>query len=137
MALRPGMIKCSNCSRNLEDTFQEFIICPYCGKRTNREEAISSSEEEVRRRLIWDISDNIRKFKMIRNLGYALGPVLIILAILVLFSNIFTLIHQIIFVVALALGCVWLTIGATASRRSEASIGKMLDFSSEAADIDE
>ncbi len=105
MALRPGMIKCSNCGRTLEDTFHEEIICTYCGKKTNREEALSTSEEEVRRRLIWDISDNIRKYKAIRNIGFAVGPLLLIFAFLMLFSNIFTLNYQIVFIVAIATGC--------------------------------
>ena len=137
MAMRPGMIKCHDCGRMLEDTFHEFILCPYCGKRTNREEAISNSEEEIRRRMIWDISDNIRKYKMMRNVGMAVGPVLLLLAFLLLFSNIFTLYYQIFFAATLALGCVWLFIGMTANSRSESSIGRMLDMSSEAADTGE
>jgi len=130
------MIKCSNCGRALEDTFQEEIICSYCGKKTNREEAISTSEEEVRRRLIWDISDNIRRYKAIRNTGFAMGPFLLIFAFLLLFSDIFTLYYQIVFVVALATGCVWFVIGYTGGKRSEATVGKMYDISSDAAEAE-
>jgi uncharacterized membrane protein YvbJ len=134
MAIRPGMIKCSNCGRSLEDTFTEHIVCTYCGKRTNREEALSTSEEEVRRRLIWDISDNIRKYKMMRYIGFAVGPILLLVAFLLLFSNLFDLKIQIIFAIALALGCVWLFIGLSANKRSESSMGKMFDISSDAND---
>jgi uncharacterized membrane protein YvbJ len=130
------MIKCSNCGRALEDTFHEDIICTYCGKKTNREEALSTSEEEVRRRLIWDISDNIRRYKAIRNIGFSVGPLLIIFAIIMLFSNIFTLNYQIVFILALATGSAWILIGFTGSKRSEATVGKMYDISSDAAEAD-
>jgi VIT1/CCC1 family predicted Fe2+/Mn2+ transporter len=128
------MIKCSECGRMLEDTYTEFIVCAYCGKKTNREEAISSSEEEVRRRVIWDISDKIRKYKMIRNIGYSVGPLLLLLSFLFLFSNIFTLYIQILFVATLAMGIVWLVIGVSAGRKSEASVGRMFDMSADVAE---
>lgn len=136
MGMRAGMIKCGNCGKMVQDTLQEEVVCQYCGKRTNREEAMATSEEEVRRRLIWDISDNIRKFKAMRNAGFAVGSLLLLFSFLILFSNLFTLKIQIIFIVAFITGLIWLFIGFTANRRSETSIGKMLDFSSEAADTD-
>jgi hypothetical protein len=128
------MIKCGNCGRMLEDTFQEHIICRYCGKKTNREEALSNSEEEIRRRVIWDISDNIRKYKLMRNVGFGIGPVLLFIAFLFLFSNVFTLYIQLIFVATLGLGCAWLFVGYIASRNLEGGMGKMFDLSADTAD---
>lgn len=128
------MIKCSNCHRMLQDTFHEEIICTYCGKRTNRAEAIATSEEEVRRKMIWDISDNIRKYKAMRNIGVAAGPVLIVFGVLFLFSNIFTLMVQILMGATIALGVVWLAIGISSNKKKEDTVNKMYDMSGESAD---
>jgi len=136
MGMRAGTIKCSNCHRMLPDTYHEEIICTYCGKRTNRAEAIASSEEEVRRKQIWDISDNIRKYRVMANIGFIFGPVLILIGIMILFSNIFTLLEMSLFIAALALGVVWLFIGISSSRKKEATVNRMYDMSGEAADGD-
>ena len=136
MGMRAGTIKCSNCHRMLPDTYHEEIICTYCGKRTNRAEAIATSEEEVRRKQIWDISDKIRKYKVMRNIGFAFGPVLMIVGIVILFSNIFTLLEMSLFTVTLALGVVWLFVGISSNRKKEATINRMYDMSGEAADAD-
>ena len=98
MGVRAGIIECPHCGNHLQDTRQEHIDCRFCGKRFKRGTVGKEKEEAMRRDMVMDLSDKIQKRKSVIFAGKVFGLLFIVMAVILLFSEEFTLI-QIIFIV--------------------------------------
>ena len=127
MAVRAGLIKCPFCSSHLQDTKQEYIDCKYCGKRFRRGSA-KEKEEEMRRKMVLDLSDDIQKMKATVFAGKIFGGFLLIFGALWLFSNVFEMIEIILTALFFGNGIAWLAIAGFYSKKLDKTQSKMFDL---------
>jgi hypothetical protein len=127
MSVRAGIIKCPFCGSHLQDTKQEFISCKYCSKRFRRGSA-KEKEEEMRRTMVLDLSDDIQKMKAIIFSGKVFGSFLMIFGAIWLFSNVFEIIEIMITALFLGNGIAWLAVAGFYGRKLEKTQSKMFDL---------
>ena len=128
MGVRAGIIECPFCKSHLQDTKQEYINCKHCGKRFSRG-TVKEEEDKLRRNMVLDLSDQVQKMKALISAGKMFGAVLILLGVLLLFSNVFELYEILLTVAFLANGIVWIVIASVVSSRLEKTQSKMFDLS--------
>lgn len=129
MGVRAGIIECPHCGNHLQDTKQEFIDCRFCGKRFKRGTVGKEKEEAMRRDMVMDLSDTIQKRKSVIFAGKVFGLLFIVMTIILLFSEEFTLVQIILTVVFLANGIGWLAIASVYNAKLQKEQSKMFDLS--------
>ncbi len=127
MGVRAGIIKCPFCNAHLQDTRQEFIDCRYCGKRFRRGSA-KDKEEELRRNMVMDLSDQVQKMKVIMTSGRMFGAILLILGVIMLFSEVFEFFEILITVLFMGNGIAWLVVSGIYGSKLEKTQSKMFDL---------
>ena len=129
MGVRAGIIECPHCGNHLQDTKQEFIDCRFCGKRFKRGTVGKEKEEAMRRDMVMDLSDKIQKRKSVIFAGKIFGLLFIVMAVILLFSEEFTLIQIILTIAFLANGIGWLAIATVYNAKLQKEQSKMFDLS--------
>lgn len=129
MGVRAGIIECPHCGNHLQDTRQEYIDCRFCGKRFKRGTVGKEKEEAMRRDMVMDLSDKIQRRKVVIFAGRIFGSLFIVMTIILLFSEAFSLVQIILTVVFLANGIAWLAIASVYSSKLEKEQSKMFDLS--------
>lgn len=127
MGVRAGIIKCPSCGAHLQDTRQEHIDCRYCGKRFTRG-AAKHKEEELRRNMILDLSDNVQKMKAVISAGKIFGAIFIFLGVIWLFSKVFEFTEIMITSLFFINGIVWLAIAGVYNSKLDKTQSKMFDL---------
>ena len=89
MGVQTVVIKCPFCNQHLSDTKQEWIICNFCGKKFKRAEIQKAKEEEMRRNMILDLNDQIKKEKTSKKVGYTIGALFFVFAMAMQFLLVF------------------------------------------------
>ena len=128
MAVQTTVIKCPFCNQNLSDTKQEFIICSFCGKRFKRGTIHKEKEELIRRNMILNLNDEIKKQKAVKRIGTSIGIVFIIIGMFLHFSSVFETMEIILFVIFLALGFVWIGVGVVNGNKFRKNQSKLFDL---------
>ena len=90
MGVRAGLVECPHCGNHLQYTKQEYINCRFCGKSFRRGTIAKEKEEELRRNMVLDLSDDIAKMKIVSSLGLLFGVLFLILGLILLFLEVFT-----------------------------------------------
>jgi hypothetical protein len=129
MGVRAGIIECPHCGNHLQDTRQEYIDCRFCGKRFKRGTVGKEKEEAMRRDMVMDLSDKIQRRKVVIFAGRIFGSLFIVMTIILLFSEAFSLVQIILTIVFLANGIAWLGIASVYSSKLEKEQSKMFDLS--------
>lgn len=128
MAVQTTIIKCPFCNQHLADTKQEHVTCQFCGKRFKRSEIQKAAEEEMRRNMILDLNDEIKRQKTIKKIGYGIGMVFIALAMTLHFSSVFETNEWILFVIMIVLGFAWIGLGVTNATKFKKNQSKLFDL---------
>jgi len=128
MAVKTVVIKCPFCNQHLSDTKQEWIICTFCGKRFKRAEIQKAKEEEMRRNMILDLNDQIKKEKTGKKVGYAIGGIFFVLAMAMQFLQVFEIMEWILFLVMIVVGFVWIGFGVKNARKFKENQSKLFDL---------
>ena len=63
MAQRARLLECPSCSKQLEDTKQENILCKYCGYSCKRDDVVQEDEEYIRRKMVVDLRSKMDMYK--------------------------------------------------------------------------
>ena len=129
MGVRAGIIECPHCGNHLQDIKQEYIDCRFCGKRFKRGTLGKEKEESMRRDMVMDLSDKIQKRKVLVFAGKVFGFLFIVLTVILLFSEAFTLFQIILTVIFLANGIAWLAIASVQNTKLQKEQSKMFDLS--------
>ncbi len=128
MAVQTTVIKCPFCNQHLSDTKQEYITCQFCGKRFKRAEIQKAAEEEMRRNLILDLNDEVKRQKTIKKVGYGIGILFLIFGMILHFSSVFEVMEWILFLIFIIFGFVWIGIGVVNARKFKTNQSKMFDL---------
>ena len=129
MAQRNRLLECPGCSKQLEDTKQDKVTCRYCGTVFVREDVVQEDEDYIRRKMIVDLRTNMeisKKWKLVSIIFMILS---FILALPVLFTEDYTLMHIIFAVVFFVGGVVFFVLMITFDRRYESNRSKASDIS--------
>jgi len=95
MAMRGTLIECPHCGNHVQDTKQQYIDCRFCGKRFMRGTVAKEKEEALRRTMILDLTDSLQKKKAIILAGKIFGGLFLVLMLILLFSDEFTMTEMI------------------------------------------
>lgn len=123
-----GFIECPHCGNHVQDTKGEYINCRFCGKSFKRGTIAKEKEEEMRRQMVLDLSDDIQKIKTISGVGKLFGILFIIFGIVLLFSEVFEFFELLLTVIFLANGFVWLGLGAAYKAKLDKKQSKLFDL---------
>ncbi|WP_455392112.1 hypothetical protein [[Eubacterium] cellulosolvens] len=129
MGVRAGIIECPHCGNHLQDTKQEYIDCRFCGKRFKRGMVGKEKEEAMRRDMIMDLSDTIQKRKVVIFAGKVFGFLFLLLTLILMFSEAFTIEVIILTVLFLANGLAWIGIASVYNSKLQKEQSKMFDLS--------
>jgi hypothetical protein len=128
MAVKTVVIKCPFCNQHLGDTKQEWIICTFCGKRFKRAEIQKAKEEEMRRNLILDLNDEIKKEKTGKKIGYTIGGLFFVFAMALQFMQVFEIIEWLLFIIMIVIGLVWIGFGVKNANKFKENQSKLFDL---------
>lgn len=129
MAQRTRLLECPGCSKQLEDTRQDRITCKYCGTVFVREDVVQEDEDYIRRKMIVDLRTNMEISKKWKLISTIFMIVSFVLAIPVLFTNDYNLMHVIFAIIFFAGGIVFFVLMITFDRRYESNRSKASDIS--------
>ncbi len=128
MGVQTVVIKCPFCNQHLSDTKQEWIICNFCGKKFKRAEIQKAKEEEMRRNMILDLNDQIKKEKTSKKVGYTIGALFFVFAMAMQFLQVFEIIEWLLFLVMIGIGFVWIGFGVKNARKFKQNQSKLFDL---------
>ena len=128
MAFSGALIECPYCGNHVQDTKQEYINCRFCGKSFKRGTIAKEKEEELRRNMVLDLSDEIAKMKVISSVGQVFGTIFIIFFIILLFSDVFLIIQLVLTVIFLANGVFLLAFGLSKKSKLDKKQSKLFDL---------
>ena len=103
MVQRTRLIECPNCHKQLEDTKQENMTCKFCGFTFRRVDVAQEDEDYIRRKMIVELRTEMEIYKARKKFSIIFMIISFALAIPVLFSIPFEVLHWIILGLSLSL----------------------------------
>ncbi len=122
------MIRCTKCGRQVEDTKAESIMCRYCGHVFRRMDVIRQDEEELKAKMLVELTYTMKLFKTFRNIAIGAGIALIVLSVAFLFAAEVTPIPFMLMGLFIVGGVVWIIIGAVFAKKYADSHSKQFDL---------
>ena len=122
------MIRCTKCGRQVEDTKAESIMCRYCGHVFRRMDVIRQDEEELKAKMLVELTYVIKVCKTFRNVGIGAGVALLVLSTLFLFAGEVTPIPFMLLGLFIAGGVAWIIVGAVFAKKYADNHSKQFDL---------
>ncbi|MBN1390986.1 MAG: hypothetical protein JXA22_10135 [Candidatus Thermoplasmatota archaeon] len=129
MVQRTRLLECPNCHKQLEDTRQENITCKFCGFIFRRVDVAQEDEEYLRRRMIVDLRADMEIFKARKKFSIIFMVISFVLAIPVIASVPFVLIHWVMMGLFIGGGFAFFILMLIWDRRYESSRSQASDIS--------
>jgi len=129
MVQRTRLLECPNCHKQLEDTKQENITCKFCGFTFRRVDVAQEDEDYIRRKMIVELRTDMEIYKARKKFSIVFMVISFVLAIPVLLSVPFEVIHWVMLFVFIAGGFVFFLLMLLWDRRYESSRSQASDIS--------
>ena len=91
------------------------IKCPFCN-------------QHLRRNMILDLNDQIKKEKTSKKVGYTIGALFFVFAMAMQFLQVFEIIEWLLFLVMIGIGFVWIGFGVKNARKFKQNQSKLFDL---------
>jgi hypothetical protein len=123
------LLECPNCQKQLEDIKQENITCKFCGFTFRRVDVAQEDEEYIRRKMIVELRTEMEIYKARKKFSIIFMVISFVLAIPVLLSIPFEVLHWVVLGLFLAGGFSFFLLMLLWDRRYEASRSQASDIS--------
>jgi hypothetical protein len=129
MVKRTRLLECPNCQKQLEDTKQENITCKFCGFTFRRMDVAQEDEEYIRRKMIVELRTEMEIYKARKKFSIIFMVISFVLAVPVLLSVPFEVLHWIMVGLFLGGGFTFFLLMILWDRRYESSRSQASDIS--------
>jgi len=129
MVQRTRLIECPNCHKQLEDTKQENMTCKFCGFTFRRIDVAQEDEDYIRRKMIVELRTDMEIYKARKKFSIIFMVISFVLAIPVLLSVPFEVLHWVMLFVFIIGGFTFFLLMLLWDRRYESSRSQASDIS--------
>ncbi|MGA1820141.1 MAG: hypothetical protein ACMUHU_03930 [Thermoplasmatota archaeon] len=129
MVQRTRLLECPNCHKQLEDTKQENMTCKFCGFTFRRVDVAQEDEDYIRRKMIVELRTDMEIYKARKKFSIVFMIVSFVLAIPVLLSVPFEVLHWVMLFVFIGGGFTFFLLMLLWDRRYESSRSQASDIS--------
>jgi hypothetical protein len=129
MAPTQGKINCPFCSRELDDSKEPYIQCRFCGKKFRRLDIFNDDEKSMRQSLIIDLSTEMSKLRITKNVASVIGTLCLLCAVIILFAEEALLVHWLLIAFFVLLTIVWWVVSFINGMKYNQNQSKLFDLS--------